>query len=102
MMSACGPVSTDLDGGLYNQDCLEEADCVVIATGDACTCPATYAAINRRDRARYDSDRDTLLSRCSDARPECPPGEERPVAVCQVNRCEVRFEPYALPSDATP
>lgn len=65
--AACASASTStaLRAADYDQSCVTNADCVVVAEGDVCACGcAPTAAINASDEPRYEADVKNRRSRC--------------------------------------
>jgi hypothetical protein len=84
-LAAC---STHLDATHYDQSCSTAADCVAVFNGDVCSvCACPNAAINAKDKSRYDAD-DGSLQRYCGPRPavaciSCP----TPMVACVGGKC---------------
>jgi hypothetical protein len=83
---ACGP--TIVDATHYNQTCISVTDCVPVFSGDVCQpCGCANAAINAKDKARYDTavKNETALCRGQPA-VLCGPCPQ-PTATCDAQVC---------------
>ncbi|MDP3235428.1 MAG: hypothetical protein Q8S33_31560 [Myxococcales bacterium] len=81
VVSACR-LDTTIDAKDYLQTCSVNADCVLVAEGDACSlCGGCQtSAINLSAKASFDSDVTTLKS-------SCPPRLFQPPVACATGAC---------------
>lgn len=94
---------TNLAGGDYDQSCAVDADCVPIFEGEfcgVCGISGSVTAINVKDQARYQRDREAIAKAGCPARlgPPRPCAQPPPmpaveyVGVCTSSRCEARVK----------
>lgn len=84
MVLAC---SGEVDPNDYDRSCSEATDCMVIFTGERCSCSCDVSAINVSDREAYLDDRGS--GDCSVDCGPCPQVE----AVCTAGICEAATVP---------
>src|SRR3954463_15332282 len=80
LLSACsGGGSKNLNAADYNQTCAVDADCVGVSTQNLCAacrgCGAN-AAINKKDKNRFDSDVDAVQTQCLPSPPTTCPADD--------------------------
>lgn len=100
LVGAC--IGTTIDPKSYDQHCDADTDCVVIRSGDICSCDCTLSAINDVDFDKYTDDIvrigacvHSCVSDDPDAAPYvCGAGVG---ALCAAGTCAT----YALPADAS-
>ncbi len=73
---------TEILAADYDQTCKADADCVTVAVGDICKCSCQGAAINVKEKERYDEDRLTIA--CGVACSPCPAFAD---AICRQGTC---------------
>jgi hypothetical protein len=99
LVAAC--IGTTIDAKNYDQSCDADVDCVVIQTGDICSCNCALGAINDVDFDKYTNDVIRIgacLHSCVPDDPDAAPyvcgGGTG--ARCNAGTCAT----YALPADA--
>lgn len=85
-------IDPTITGSKYDQSCVRDSDCVVVAVGDVCPCCGSgeWAAINVAAVAQYQADAGELRKGCP-ARPVCNAScTSGPQAACVAKACVVR------------
>lgn len=94
---------TSLAGSDYDQTCAVDSDCLPVFEGEfcgACGISGSVTAINVKDGARYQREREAIAKAGCPTRlgplPPCAPPRDVPmleyVGVCTANRCEARVK----------
>ncbi|MEW5855131.1 MAG: hypothetical protein AB2A00_40520 [Myxococcota bacterium] len=94
MLTGCG---RELSATDYDRSCSADSDCVVIEEGDPCGCTCPNAAINGKDKARYDQDRAFVERMCNPLGPVCMADCIGGTAHCQSGSCAFRATDFGNP-----
>lgn len=86
-----GCPSTQIAAAAYDRTCTADADCVVVAEGDACGCLCPNTAIRADQEDAYDADLAAAQRRCNPLAGQCAADCVGGDAVCTTGTCQIRF-----------